>query len=132
MPIAVVLSGRCPVCRRCRQRAIAIAAQFTGAAERVASVINVAGGQQVALKVMVAEVSRETVRQFGINLNANIGGGLVDIAGLQPQLGGASGVSGAPDTISAGFGVGSDFSLSMPTCARLNARARCARWPNRP
>lgn len=93
-------------------KAIAIASQFTGAAERVASVINVAGGQQVALKVTVAEVSRETVRQLGINLNANIGGGLSTSLISQPSLGGASGVSGAPGTISAGFGVGSDFSLS--------------------
>lgn len=57
-------------------KAIAIATQFAGDPAGVTSVITTAGGQQVMLKVTVAEVSRETVKQLGINLAASFDGGL--------------------------------------------------------
>jgi pilus assembly protein CpaC len=74
-------------------RAVAIATQFAGAAENVANLIDVAGSQQVMLKVTVAEVSREALEQFGINLNVALTAGSLStgIVSTQP-LGGASNV----------------------------------------
>ncbi|GGF39535.1 secretin [Youhaiella tibetensis] len=77
------------------QKAVTIAAQFTGDPQKVANVINVSGGQQVMLKVTVAEVARETVKQLGINLNATINSGALTTGLVNtPGLGGAS--SAAP------------------------------------
>lgn len=75
------------------RRAIAIAIQFAGDPENVASVINIAGAQQVMLQVTIAEVNREAVKQLGINLNGTATIGPVTL-GLQnnPALGGASNV----------------------------------------
>lgn len=61
-----------------REKAIAIAAQYVGGPNRVTSVLQVAGGQQVALKVTVAEVNRETARQLGINLSGSLTVGSVN------------------------------------------------------
>lgn len=73
------------------QTAVTIATQFTGDPTKVASVINVMGGQQVMLKVTVAEVSRDTVKQLGINLNATLNSGALTTGLLNvPGLGGAS------------------------------------------
>jgi pilus assembly protein CpaC len=75
------------------QRAIDIAVQFAGDPANVASVIDIAGAQQVMLQVTVAEVNREAVKQLGINLNGTATLGAVTL-GLQnnPALGGASNV----------------------------------------
>lgn len=53
-------------------KAIVIAGQFAGGEGNVTSLINVAGGQQVMLKVTVAEVKRSVMRELGINLNATM------------------------------------------------------------
>jgi pilus assembly protein CpaC len=72
-------------------KAVAIAEQFAGG--DVVSVINVLGAQQVMLKVTVAEVQRETVKQLGIDLDASVSaGGLSTSLINSPGLGGASGV----------------------------------------
>lgn len=75
------------------QRAIAIAVQFAGSPDNVASVIDVVGSQQVMLQVTVAEVNREAVKQLGINLSGTATLGAVTL-GLNnnPALGGASNV----------------------------------------
>jgi len=101
----VVLSGHAQSAGDVEQ-AIAIASQFTGDPSRVASVIQVDGGQQVALRVIVAEVSREAVRQFGINLSATIGGSVTTGLVTSPSLGGASGVAGGANSIGIGFSAG--------------------------
>lgn len=101
----VVLSGRAQSAGDVEQ-AIAIASQFTGDPSRVASVIQVDGGQQVALQVIVAEVSREAVRQFGINLSATVGGSVTTGLVTAPSLGGASGVAGSQNSIGLGFSTG--------------------------
>lgn len=87
------------------QRAIEIATQFAGDPANVASVISVAGAQQVMLKVTVAEVNREAVKQLGINLNGSVTLGTVTL-GLQnnPSLGGASNVI-TSNGVSAGIAV---------------------------
>ena len=53
-----------------------IAAQFAGSEGNVANIVTVAGNQQVMLKVTVAEVGRDTVKQLGINLDGSIGSAL--------------------------------------------------------
>jgi pilus assembly protein CpaC len=76
------------------QKALAIAGQFTGNPDAIANVITVGGIQQVMLKVTVAEVARETVRQLGINLSGSvtIGTSTLSLAS-QNALGGASGLA---------------------------------------
>lgn len=92
------------------QRAIDVATQFAGSRDNVASIINVGGGQQVMLKVTVAEVQRETVKQLGINLSATLNVGSLTTGLISsPSLGGASSVVGA-NTITAGVDIGG-FSL---------------------
>jgi pilus assembly protein CpaC len=75
-------------------RAQAIAIQFAGGEGNVANIVTVAGNQQVKLKVTVAEVGRDTVKQLGINLDGQITIGGVDLGfQSQPANGGASGVT---------------------------------------
>lgn len=95
-------------------KVMAIAAQFAGGEENVANVITISGAQQVMLKVTVAEVARETVKQLGIDLSASLSLGDLTTGLLSaPPLGGASGViSGS--TMNAGFsaaGVSIDATL---------------------
>jgi pilus assembly protein CpaC len=61
------------------EKAIAIAAQFAGSAEQVANTISVAGTQQVMLKVTIAEVQRESLKQLGVNLSGSLTVGQVNI-----------------------------------------------------
>jgi pilus assembly protein CpaC len=92
------------------QKAINIAAQFVGSPDAVTSVVNVAGGQQVMLKVTVAEVARDTIKQLGLNLNASYStGGLTTGFVNSPSLGGASNVV-ANGGLTVGLDVGS-FSI---------------------
>ncbi|HET7084262.1 MAG TPA: type II and III secretion system protein family protein [Rhizomicrobium sp.] len=49
-------------------RAADLAARFTGDPKKVVNMISVAGGQQVMLKVRIAEMSRNIAKQFGVNL----------------------------------------------------------------
>ncbi len=87
-------------------KAISIAAQFTGSQENIANIITVSGSQQVMLKVTVAEVSREAVKQLGINLSANFTSGALNTGIVNaPSLGGASNVI-PTNTITAGIGLG--------------------------
>src|SRR5690606_10170371 len=62
------------------QKAITIAAQFTGGdPTRVANAISISGSQQVMLKVVVAEVRRDTLKDLGINLNGSLSIGPVNL-----------------------------------------------------
>lgn len=87
-------------------KAVAIAAQYAGGESNVASVITVAGGQQVMLKVTVAEIKRDVAREMGVNLNAQIGGGLS--TGLLTNTWAGPTPNG---TLTTGFNAG-NFSLS--------------------
>lgn len=75
-------------------KATLMAIQFAGDEKNVANIATVSGSQQVKLKVTVAEVGRDTVKQLGINLDGAITIGGVKL-GLEntPANGGASGVS---------------------------------------
>jgi pilus assembly protein CpaC len=82
--------------RTAEDKAIAeqMAADLSGDGEAKGSLIRVSGPQQVKLKVQVAEVSRDTVKQLGINLDGSITVGPVTF-GMEshPATGGASGVA---------------------------------------
>jgi pilus assembly protein CpaC len=58
-------------------KALKIAGQFAGSDQNVASVITVAGPQQVMLKVTVAEVQRNLAKQLGINLSGSFSVGSI-------------------------------------------------------
>ncbi|MEO7221980.1 MAG: type II and III secretion system protein family protein [Devosia sp.] len=75
-------------------KAVLMAVQFAGGEGNVANLLTISGNQQVKLKVTVAEVSRDTVKQLGINLDGALSIGPVTL-GLesQPATGGASGVA---------------------------------------
>ncbi|HKU64136.1 MAG TPA: type II and III secretion system protein family protein [Rhizomicrobium sp.] len=51
-------------------RAADLAARFTGDSKKVVNMINIAGGQQVMLKVRIAEMNRNVAKQFGVDLSA--------------------------------------------------------------
>ena len=57
-------------------RAADLAARFAGDPKKVVNMLNIAGGQQVMLKVRIAEMDRNIAKQFGIDLTAaaNIAG----------------------------------------------------------
>jgi pilus assembly protein CpaC len=57
------------------QQAYNIATQLAGADTKVVNGITVRGRDQVMLKVTVAEVERDIVKQLGVNINATIGYG---------------------------------------------------------
>lgn len=82
-------------------KAISIAGQFAGGPDNVASVLTTSSPQQVMLRVTIAEVNRETVKQLGINIDASYSAGGVTTSLLSTQpLGGASQV-----VTNNGFGV---------------------------
>ena len=103
-------------------KAVAIAAQFAGGEDNVANVIKVSGAHQVMLKVTVAEVQRETVRQMGINLSASLNVGSLATGLLSaPPNGGASNVS-APNSVSLGFsGGGLNIDATLKALERRGA-----------
>lgn len=74
-------------------KAVQIAAQFVGGADNVANVITVEGSQQVMLKVTIAEVSRETVKQMGINLSGSVSVGSVNLGLNSAQTDLGNGIS---------------------------------------
>jgi pilus assembly protein CpaC len=72
----------------------------------VVNILTITGEEQVALKVTIAEVQREVVKQLGINLQAGFSNGEVDFgANLNPLQGSASATS---DVSTIGIGVTGD------------------------
>ncbi|UJQ93163.1 type II and III secretion system protein family protein [Mariluticola halotolerans] len=106
------------------EKAIAIAGQFAQSPENVASIVSVEGSQQVMLKVTVAEVSREVVKQLGINLSASFSAGNLTTSLLsQPSLGGASNVVGT-NAVGVGLNAGN---LAIDATLRALERRGAAR-----
>lgn len=50
------------------QTAVDVATRFVGEASRVVNALQIAGGEQVHLRVVIAEVQRTALRQLGVNL----------------------------------------------------------------
>lgn len=90
----VVLSGTVKSAED-RDRAIAVASQFAGAAENVASILDVAGAQQVMLQVTVSEIRRDVARELGINLSGTVKLGSVNLGFNSAQTSVANGISGS-------------------------------------
>jgi pilus assembly protein CpaC len=69
-------------------RAAMLAASFTGDPKKVVNMISIAGGQQVMLKVRIAEMDRNIAKQFGVNLAAAkiVGGSTPIVASTQNQF----------------------------------------------
>lgn len=63
-----------------------LAVKFTGDEQKVLSTINVLGKEQVMLKVRIAEVQRNVLKQFGINTTAmfSIGKFALNLANINP------------------------------------------------
>lgn len=56
------------------QTAVDVATRFVGEATRVVNALQIAGGEQVHLRVVIAEVQRTALRQLGINLGDFVNG----------------------------------------------------------
>jgi pilus assembly protein CpaC len=105
-------------------KAVTIAGQFVSGPENVASVIQVDGSQQVMLKVTVAEVQRETVKQLGIDLSTTLSvGGLSTTVVSAPGLGGVSNVV-SQNSMKTGFSLGN---LSVDATIRALERRGAVR-----
>lgn len=50
------------------QTAVDVSTRFVGEAERVVNALQIAGGDQVHLRVVIAEVQRTALRQLGVNI----------------------------------------------------------------
>ena len=69
-------------------RAVNLATGFTGDPKKVVNLLSVAGGQQVMLKVRVAEMDRNIAKQFGVNTSAALSAaGVPIIAGATNPYG---------------------------------------------
>ena len=105
------------------ERAQQIAIQFAGAPENVANIATVAGNQQVMLKVTVAEVNRQVIKQFGIDLNVTSGGLVTGLVNTPSNaLGGASGIDIGQGVVTASATLGSTtIDATLKALARRNA-----------
>jgi pilus assembly protein CpaC len=76
----VLLGGTAASAEQAAQ-ASAIAARFINNPQGVTSSITIKGGEQVMLKVTVAEVQRQVLKQLGVNLNGGFSVGTLNIGG---------------------------------------------------
>lgn len=76
----VLLSGTASSAEQAAQ-ASAIAARFINNPQGVTSSVTIKGGEQVMLKVTVAEVQRQVLKQLGVNLTGGFSIGTLDIGG---------------------------------------------------
>jgi pilus assembly protein CpaC len=65
----IVLSGSVASAQE-STRAAALATSFTGDVKKVVNMLGIAGGEQVMLKVRIAEMDRNIAKQFGVNIGA--------------------------------------------------------------
>lgn len=86
-----------------KARAEQVAVQFAGAPENVASILDVAGAQQVMLQVTVSEIQRDVARQLGINLSGSVSVGAVKL-GLNNNP--ATGIGWGADSATGSFPIG--------------------------
>ncbi len=112
------------------QQAGDLAARLVGGADKVVNSIVVRGRDQVMLKVMVAEVRRDIVKQMGVDLSASMNAGTTVVKFNNSNPFSANGGPLVPDN-----GLGVTRFGTMPSvrrrCARWKAPASCGRSPNR-
>jgi pilus assembly protein CpaC len=84
---SVVLSGTVSSAQE-STRAQDVAVRFTGDPTKVVNMLKIAGGEQVMLKVRVAEMDRNVAKQFGVNIEeAAMAAGVPIIASTGNQFG---------------------------------------------
>lgn len=105
----IVLTGSAPNAADA-QKAVEIAGRFAGDAEKVLNLIAVEGSEQVFLKVTVAEVKRQTLKELGIDLGLQISTDsiLTNIISA-PAFG--LGLSKTPALYGTGVGYGGGFGM---------------------
>jgi pilus assembly protein CpaC len=109
-PNGAVISGIVPNAAISEQAKSAVA-QFLGPGAIVSNRLKVAGGQQVNLRVRVAEVSRDVAKEFGFNLNAVVQSGdfrfgIVTGRGARVGSGGVGRTGTGAGSAFVGFGQG--------------------------
>lgn len=103
-------------------KAVTIATQFAGDEKNVASVVSVGGPQQVMLKVTVAEVQREVVKQLGINLTGSYDAGSLTTGIVSNQPLGGSSNTITNNALTAGFSSGGlDIKATLKALERHGA-----------
>lgn len=98
------------------QQAADLAARLAGSADKVVNSIAVRGRDQVMLKVVVAEVQRDIIKQLGVDLSANLsyGTAVVNFNNSNPFT--ASGAPLVPGNSAVGdFGKSVINGVTMPT-----------------
>ncbi|HEV3397275.1 MAG TPA: type II and III secretion system protein family protein [Xanthobacteraceae bacterium] len=93
------------------QRATDLAVRLVGDPAKVVNTLTIAGRDQVMLKVTVAEVQREVIKQLGINLNGSVG-----YATIVPITQNPFSASGTPLS-NTSFGVGQLVGAAVPSTA---------------
>ena len=112
-------------------RAGDLAASFTGDPKKVVNMLQVAGGEQVMLKVRMAEMDRNIAKQFGVNLAGatNVNGMPIIAATANPY-----GLLGQALSDLSGGQAGSPvrrrhrFRARPPPTMKPAPRACCRRW----
>ena len=79
-----------------------LATKFAGADSTVLNTIKIAGEDQVMLKVKIAEVQRDVLKQFGVDMQA-----LLNVGNLALNLSSVNPFSNTPISPNTGFGVSS-------------------------
>src|SRR6476660_8776407 len=90
------------------QQAVDIAARLVGSADKVSNSLTIRARDQVMLKVTVAEVQRDVIKQLGIDLNGsfNFGSAIINFANNNPftalgqPLVGGNGIQGTVKSMS--------------------------------
>ncbi|MBL4784398.1 MAG: type II and III secretion system protein family protein [Cohaesibacteraceae bacterium] len=116
---AVVLTGIVPNPAASKQ-ASDIAKKFIGDDKKVLNYLSIEGRQQVHLKVVIAEVQREVVKQLGINLT----GGAAGVG----RFAAGSGINGAGSLISATDVLTSLTTFQFPFQPLLQGGSAALQW----
>ena len=112
------------------QQAGDLAARLVGGADKVVNSIVVRGRDQVMLKVTVAEVRRDIVKQMGVDLSASMNSGtaVVNFNNNNPFT--ANSWTARPRQRSCQRQLGTACHRSRRPFARWKAPASCGRWPS--
>ena len=108
------------------QQAYDLAARLAGDGDKVVNGITVRGRDQVMLKVTVAEVQRDVIKQLGIDLSGTLTGGQTVLNFTTPTRSRCSVRRWSTPTASPRA-----IAASARRCAPWSAPASSARWPSR-
>ena len=108
------------------QQAFDLASRLVGDGTKVVNGITVRGRDQVMLKVTVAEVRRDVIKQLGVDLSGsfNYGAAVVNLNTQNPFS--ATGTDAQQHLVRP-----APSKTSPQRCGRWTAPACCARWPSR-